>query len=98
MDEQPPTPITLRPTPNALTPRQREVALLIAEGLTIAEIRDRLAITPGTTANHVEAVLRRLGAGSRVQIATWAIAHGLVVVLPPPAAGGSTGGTTEAAF
>ena len=72
---------------DALSPRQREVVALIAEGLTNAEIARRLSITPGTSANHVEAALRRVGASGRVQVAMWAVAHGLVTVAPPQARG-----------
>jgi DNA-binding CsgD family transcriptional regulator len=60
-----------------LTPRQREVAILIAEGLTNEEIAERLVLVPGTVSNHVEHILRRLGVTRRVQIATWVIRHGL---------------------
>lgn len=62
---------------SALTTRQQEVAGLIADGLSNEQIARRLLITPGTTANHVEHILRRLNLGSRVQIATWATRYGL---------------------
>jgi two-component system OmpR family sensor kinase len=60
-----------------LTRRQREVARLIGAGMTNEQIAQQLVITPGTTANHVEGILRRLGVTSRVQIATWATEWGL---------------------
>ena len=56
-------------TVGKLTPRQREVAALIASGLTNMEIAERLVLTPGTVANHVEGILRRLGFRSRTQVA-----------------------------
>ena len=85
--------VTVSPVmPDALSPRQREVVALIAEGLSNAEIGQRLSITPGTAATHVEAVLRRLGVSSRVRVAMWAVAHGLVVVAPPPPSDGSADG------
>ena len=98
MDERAPTLTTPHIAPDVLTPRQREVVRLIAGGLTNAEIGQRLTITPGTAANHVEAVLRRLGTSSRVQAAMWAVAHGLVVVSPPTATGGGAIGAPEAAL
>jgi DNA-binding CsgD family transcriptional regulator len=52
-----------------LTPRQREVARLVAGGLTNMEIAERLVLTPGTVANHIEGILRRLGFRSRTQVA-----------------------------
>jgi DNA-binding CsgD family transcriptional regulator len=62
---------------DALTPRQREVAGLVADGLSNAEIAERLVLTPGTVANHVEAILGRLGLRSRTQIGVWAAERGL---------------------
>jgi DNA-binding CsgD family transcriptional regulator len=56
-------------TVGKLTPRQREVATLIANGLTNMEIAERLVLTPGTVANHIEHILRRLGYRSRSQVA-----------------------------
>ena len=61
----------------ALTARQQEVAGLVAEGLTNEQIARRLILTPGTVANHMEHILRRLRLGSRVQVATWAARYGL---------------------
>ena len=60
-----------------LTRRQREIAALIAQGLTNDEIADRLAVSDGTVANHVASILQRLNVGSRTQIAAWAVEHGL---------------------
>lgn len=60
---------------NVLTPRQAEVATLIARGLTNLEIAEALVITTGTTANHVAAILDRLGATNRVQVAAWVTAR-----------------------
>jgi len=52
-----------------LTPREREVALLIAEGLTNAELARRLYISPRTAAVHVSNILRKLEVGSRTEVA-----------------------------
>ena len=60
-----------------LTRRQQEVASCIAEGLSNADIAQRLTITEGTASNHVEQILRRLGLSSRTQIAVWAVERGL---------------------
>ena len=54
-----------------LTPRQREVAALIATGMTNEQIASRLVLTTGTVANHVQHILERLGANRRTQIASW---------------------------
>jgi DNA-binding NarL/FixJ family response regulator len=60
-----------------LTPRQRDVALGVAEGLSNEVIAARLGITLGTAANHVEHIRGRLGFKSRTQIAVWAVERGL---------------------
>src|SRR6476661_8313991 len=60
-----------------LTSRQREVAALIAEGLSNMEIAQRLVLAPGTVANHVAHITRALGARNRVQVAVWAVEQGL---------------------
>lgn len=57
--------------PSRLTRRQFEVAGLIAEGLTNAQIAQRLVLTTGTVGNHVEHILRRLGMSNRAQVAAW---------------------------
>src|SRR5688572_13103798 len=52
-----------------LTPREREIAELIAEGLSNERIAEQLVLTPGTVANHVARILAKLGVQSRVQVA-----------------------------
>ena len=60
-----------------LTPRQREIMVLMVKGLTNAQIADRLGISYGTVINHLGVVRRKLGLRNRVQIAAWAVRHGL---------------------
>ena len=60
-----------------LTPRELEVAALVAEGLTNAEIAQRLVLSPGTVANHLAHIMRALGTRNRVQVAVWALRQGL---------------------
>jgi predicted ATPase/class 3 adenylate cyclase/DNA-binding CsgD family transcriptional regulator/Tfp pilus assembly protein PilF len=60
-----------------LTARQREVACLIAQARTNRQIAEALVITEGTAANHVVHILNKLGFNSRIQIAAWAVSHGL---------------------
>jgi DNA-binding CsgD family transcriptional regulator len=52
----------------ALTPREREVALLISDGLTNAELARRLYISPKTAAVHVSNILHKLGVSSRTEV------------------------------
>ena len=63
--------------PDSLTPREREVAALLAEGLTNAGLADRLYISPRTAAVHVSNILTKLGMSSRTEVATWAVREGL---------------------
>jgi DNA-binding CsgD family transcriptional regulator len=64
--------------PWSLTVREREVAALIARGLTSREIAERLVIAERTADSHAEHIRQKLDLHSRVQIAAWAVAHGLV--------------------
>ncbi|MEV7192618.1 LuxR C-terminal-related transcriptional regulator [Streptomyces sp. NPDC093510] len=57
---------------HALTPRQLQVALLVADGLTNRQIAHRLDIAEWTVVNHVRHVMRKLECTSRVQVA-WAV-------------------------
>jgi non-specific serine/threonine protein kinase len=54
-----------------LTPRENEVARLVARGLTNHQIAAQLVFTEATAAKHVEHILDKLGLTSRVQIAGW---------------------------
>jgi DNA-binding CsgD family transcriptional regulator len=54
-----------------LTAREWEVARLIAEGMTNAEIAGELTIAPKTASAHVEHILAKLGVARRTEIAAW---------------------------
>jgi predicted ATPase/DNA-binding CsgD family transcriptional regulator len=58
--------------PDGLTPREREVASLIAEGLSNREIASRLVIAERTAEGHVQSIFNKLGFKSRAKIAAWA--------------------------
>ncbi|MFD3705999.1 ATP-binding protein [Nocardia sp. NPDC058658] len=55
----------------ALTPREHEVAELVARGLTNHEIADALVLSDRTAQNHVQHILTKLGFAKRSQIAAW---------------------------
>jgi len=54
---------------DVLTPRQREVVALVAEGLSNGEVADRLDVSVKAVEKHVSAALRRSGARSRLDLA-----------------------------
>jgi PAS domain S-box-containing protein len=55
------------PSRSALTARQSEVLALLSEGLGTLEIAERLGVAPETARNHIRALLRQLGAHSRLE-------------------------------
>jgi DNA-binding NarL/FixJ family response regulator len=61
-----------------LTPRERDVVILIAEGGTNRQIARQLGVTERTARTHVSNILAKLGLASRTQAAMWAVQHGLV--------------------
>ncbi len=61
-----------------LTEREREVAMLIAQGKTNREIADTLVVSHRTVETHVSTILSKLGVSSHSQIAVWAVEVGLV--------------------
>jgi two-component system, LytTR family, response regulator LytT len=62
--------------PTRLTPREREITALVAQGMSNKEIAIRLVIAQRTAESHVENILNKLGFGSRSQVAAWYVAHG----------------------
>ena len=57
---------------STLTAREREIAALIARGLSNRGIADELVISPATAARHVANIFTKLGFSSRAQVAAWA--------------------------
>lgn len=60
-----------------LTPREREVAVLVARGLTNREIAAELVIAERTADTHISNLLGKLAVRTRSQIAAWAVEHDL---------------------
>jgi ATP/maltotriose-dependent transcriptional regulator MalT len=69
---------TTRTNPAGLTARQLEVLSLLADGLSNAEIADKLVVSPRTAEHHVAAVLTKLGAATRSDAARRASELGLL--------------------
>jgi DNA-binding CsgD family transcriptional regulator len=60
--------------PDGLTRREREITVLVADGLTNRQIADVLHLAERTAENHVQHILTKLGFRNRAQIAAWAAA------------------------
>ena len=58
-----------------LTRREREIAALVAQGLTNRQIAARLVVSERTAESHIFNILNKLGFNSRSQIASWAVTH-----------------------
>lgn len=68
---------TSRPDFDSLTPREKDILRLIAEGLSNKMIGRKLDISDGTVKVHVKHLLKKLGLRSRVEVAVWAVEGGL---------------------
>ena len=62
---------------DALTPREREVLMLMARGLSNADLGHELVLEPSTVKKHVANVLAKLDLKSRAQAVVFAYEHGL---------------------
>ncbi|MFE4259888.1 response regulator [Streptomyces sp. NPDC056883] len=72
-----PAPEARTATVDPLTAREREIALLVARGLTNAEVGAELFISAGTAKTHVANIQAKLAVRNRVGIAAWAWETGL---------------------
>lgn len=71
----------VRPTgaSTALTPREREILILVAQGKSNRDIARALTISERTARTHVSNVLTKLDLASRTQAALWAVREGMVI-------------------
>jgi DNA-binding NarL/FixJ family response regulator len=61
-----------------LTAREKEIAVLVAAGLTNREIAERLVLSVRTVETHVARALTKLGFTNRGQLTAWAHHEGLI--------------------
>ncbi|MEU7891929.1 LuxR C-terminal-related transcriptional regulator [Nonomuraea sp. NPDC049152] len=74
--------------PSPLTPRETEIAGLVAQGMTNKEIAASLVISQRTAEGHIEHILSKLGFHSRAQIAVWVGEQARAADDEPPENGG----------
>nr|WP_255603728.1 LuxR C-terminal-related transcriptional regulator [Oscillochloris sp. ZM17-4] len=63
--------------PGGLTAREAEVLHLVAQGLTDAQVAERLVLSPCIVSMHLTSIYGKLGVGSRSAATRFAIEHGL---------------------
>lgn len=73
--DSPPRPAARRSATD-LSPREEEVAVLVADGLSNRDIAERIYISERTAENHVQNILNKLGFTTRTQVATWVARRG----------------------
>jgi DNA-binding NarL/FixJ family response regulator len=66
------------PSGPRLSPRERQVLQLLADGLPISGIARRLYISESTAKTHISKLYEKLGAGNRAQVLMAALRHGLI--------------------
>ena len=79
------TPPTANRDQSPLTRREREVAGLVARGLTDRQIAEMLMIAEGTVGVHLANIFGKLDLHSRAQLAVWSAENGLLATPPAPA-------------
>lgn len=76
-------PVTAAKALDLLTAREREILLLLAEGMSNEQIAGALVVEVATVKSHLARMLPKLGVQSRLQAAVWAYQNHLVTVEPP---------------
>ena len=69
---------TERQRANRLTPRQREILQMLADGVPVPTIAEQLGMSRLTLRTHVQNILTRLGVHTKTEAVTVAIRHGKI--------------------
>ena len=73
-----PEPAAPEPYPAGLSAREVEVLRLVAQGMTNAEVAEKLFISSRTVNWHLGSIYRKLGLGSRTEATRFAVEHDLL--------------------
>ena len=65
-----------------LTPRQREILALVAGGCTNKDAAQQLKLSVETVKHHITSIFDKVGVSSRLELAIFAVAHGLIEASP----------------
>lgn len=76
-------PVTVQRADGVLTEREREILLLLAEGLSNDDIARRLVVEVSTVKSHLARMLPKLGVRSRLQAVVWAYQNRIVAIPGP---------------
>lgn len=77
-------PVTATRATETLTARERDILLLLAQGMSNEQIAGELFVEVATVKSHLARLLPKLGVQSRLQAAVWAYQNRVVAVDPPP--------------
>lgn len=72
----------MEPSRPQISPREREVLTLLADGMAVAQIAASLFISESTTKTHISKLYEKLGAGNRAQALMAAMRLGLITATP----------------
>jgi DNA-binding CsgD family transcriptional regulator len=75
--------VSFREENRDLSPRQKRVIELVAEGLTNRDVAEQLGISPGVVRNHLYRIYDKVGISNRVELALWYEARVHEGKLPP---------------
>ena len=70
--------VSTNPGYESLTPREQEIMALLAEGMTVGQVADKLFISPKTAENHRSNIMRKLGLHNTIELIRYAVKIGII--------------------